>query len=144
MIDFPSCLVLSGRAVFDNAESGLRAADLCVVGGKIVEVSDHLNFMREADARVGFGTDLLGPLQSERCTEWHLRSRVFSNFEMLVQATSANSEIVGMSGEIGVVAEGARADLLVVDGNPLNDITLLMGDGAHISAVITDGQVRAD
>ena len=46
--------------------------------------------------------------------------------------------------EIGVLAEGAKADLIVVRGNPLKDIGLLENDGQHIPLVMRDGQIFKD
>jgi imidazolonepropionase-like amidohydrolase len=46
-----------------------------------------------------------------------------------------------MSGEIGVVAEGARADLLVVDGDPIENLGLLQEQGKHIKAIMKDGKL---
>jgi imidazolonepropionase-like amidohydrolase len=49
-----------------------------------------------------------------------------------------------MTGEIGTIAEGAHADLIVVDGDPLADITLLQGDGRHMPLIMRGGQVFRD
>ncbi len=49
----------------------------------------------------------------------------FSPTETLVAATRLGGEIMGRPGEVGVVAEGALADLLLVDGDPLADVGLL-------------------
>src|SRR5213078_4217818 len=54
---------------------------------------------------------------------------IFALVELLRQATSVNAELMLMKGEIGCVAPGARADLLLVDGDPLKDIGLLAADG---------------
>ena len=45
---------------------------------------------------------------------------------------------------VGVLAEGAKADLIVVRGNPLKDIGLLENDGQHIPLVMRDGQIFKD
>ena len=45
-----------------------------------------------------------------------------------------------MSGDIGVVAEGARADLLIVDGDPSEDLHLLQDQGRHLSIIMKDGK----
>ena len=49
------------------------------------------------------------------------------------------AELLGRSGELGVVAPGALADLLVVDGNPLRDLTRLQGQGEHLSLIMKGG-----
>jgi imidazolonepropionase-like amidohydrolase len=45
-----------------------------------------------------------------------------------------------MTDKLGVVKVGAIADLLVVDGNPLTDISCLLGQGDHIEVIIKDGK----
>jgi imidazolonepropionase-like amidohydrolase len=48
-----------------------------------------------------------------------------SPMESLVSATKTNAELFGMEDEIGTVQEGKLADMLVVSGNPLEDIAVL-------------------
>jgi len=50
--------------------------------------------------------------------------------EILRSATGVNAELMRQEGRIGTVAPGAHADLLVIDGNPLEDITLLQREAA--------------
>lgn len=105
------------------------------------EAVDRLRHMKAAGVRVGFGTDLIGaPLQKMQCTEFGLRKPVFSNFEILRQATGVNAEILDAKGDIGEIAEGAYADILVVDGNPLEDLKVLESDGADIPVVMKGGE----
>jgi imidazolonepropionase-like amidohydrolase len=46
-----------------------------------------------------------------------------------------------MEGRIGVVAPGAHADLIVVDGDPLKDLSLLTGQGRHMPLILRGGKV---
>jgi imidazolonepropionase-like amidohydrolase len=100
-----------------------------------------LEIMRKAGAKVGFGTDLLGTLYDRQCREFTLRSQVFTPLEILRQATSVNAEMMMLEGQIGCVAEGAFADLLVVDGDPLRDVSLLAADGKHLRAIMRGGEL---
>ena len=59
--------------------------------------------------------------------------------EVIRSATIVNAELLNRAGEIGVIAPGARADLIAVDGNPLADISLLDGQGEHITHIMKDG-----
>ena len=95
----------------------------------------------EAGVKIGFGTDLLGDMHIYQCDEFKIRSEVQSSFEILKSATSINAEILGKSGELGVIAEGAVADLLLIDKNPLEDLSVFDNDGSHISCVIKEGNV---
>ena len=104
------------------------------------EAIDRLNHMKRAGVRIGFGTDLIGAIQPMQCIEFGLRSNVFSNFEILNQATAVNAEIIGAKGKIGEIAPGCFADILVVDGNPLQNLKLMEDDGAHIPVVMKGGR----
>jgi imidazolonepropionase-like amidohydrolase len=100
---------------------------------------DRLRHMKSAGVRIGFGTDLIGAVQPLQCIEFGLRANVFSNFEILHQATAMNAEIIGAKGEIGEIRVGALADIIVVDGNPLENLKLMEEDGAHIPIVMKGG-----
>jgi imidazolonepropionase-like amidohydrolase len=101
---------------------------------------EGMRHMKAAGVKIGFGTDLLGDTYSQQCREFTIRSEVFSNAEILRQATSNSAEILMKADELGCIAPGAYADLLLVDGNPLDDISLLAADGAKLAAVVKDGK----
>jgi imidazolonepropionase-like amidohydrolase len=71
----------------------------------------------------------------------------FSNLEALKMTTSNAAEVLALSGEmnpykegtLGVIEEGAYADLILVDGNPLEDITVLARN--KVFFVMKDGEV---
>ena len=65
----------------------------------------------------------------------------FSPMETMVAATRMGGEIMGRPGELGVVAEGALADLLLVDGDPLADIEVLQ-DRDAIRMIMKDGALH--
>ncbi len=103
-----------------------------------------LEIARSAGVSLGFGTDLLGETHEYQSDEFAIRARVLSPAEIVRSATVVNAEILERSGELGVVAPGARADLLVVDGNPLENLSLLAGDGKHLDVVMKDGAFVVD
>lgn len=105
-------------------EAGLRSLETC----------------RAAGVRMGFGTDLLGPLHDRQCREFLIRGQVLPPVEVLRQATSSNAALIGKEGELGTVAPGAVADLLIVDGNPLADLGLFQEQGRHIPAIMKEGR----
>ena len=65
----------------------------------------------------------------------------FSPMETLVAATKHGGEIMGKAGELGVVKAGALADLLLVDGDPLADITIFQ-DRAKLRVIMKDGTLH--
>jgi len=94
---------------------------------------------RAAGVKIGFGTDLLGPMQVDQSIEFTLRAPAMPAAEILRSATHVNAEIMGHAGKLGVVAPGAFADLVVVDGNPVEDVSLLQGQGKHLPLIMKAG-----
>jgi imidazolonepropionase-like amidohydrolase len=99
-----------------------------------------LEIMQQEGVKMGFGTDLLGPQHTRQGTEFTLRNQILSAADILISATSVNADILQMKGKLGVVKKGAYADLLVVDGNPLERIELLAANGAHLTHIMLNGQ----
>ena len=62
-------------------------------------------------------------------------------FEVIRSATLVNAELLNRTGELGVIAPGALADLLVVDGNPLDDLNVLQEQGKHLSLIMKGGKI---
>jgi imidazolonepropionase-like amidohydrolase len=111
---------------------------------KLLKIHDQalegLGVMKRAGVKMGFGTDLLGAQHTRHGTEFSIRKQVLSPFEILQSATAINAEILQMRGRLGVVKPGAFADLLVVDGNPLENIDLLAANGEHLTHIMTGGR----
>jgi imidazolonepropionase-like amidohydrolase len=74
---------------------------------------------------MGFGSDLLGALHVRQSSEFTLRAKVLPAIDVLRSACTVNAELLGQPGKLRCVREGAIADLLIVDGNPLEDISVL-------------------
>jgi imidazolonepropionase-like amidohydrolase len=89
---------------------------------------------------VAYGTDLLGQLQVAQSDEFTLRAQVLSPAEIIRSATTVGAEVVRMAGKLGCLTPGAFADLLVVDGNPLEDLKLFGEQGRHLSVIMKGGR----
>jgi imidazolonepropionase-like amidohydrolase len=88
-----------------------------------------IKIARKAGVKIGFGTDLLGPeAHKMQLQEFSIRSSVETAREILTSATLVNAEIIQMQGKLGIIAKDAIADLLVLRGNPFEDISLLHED----------------
>jgi len=98
-----------------------------------------LELLKRHGVRMGLGTDLLGDMHQYQNDELTIRAEILGAFETICQATAIGAEIVGQPGKLGVVSEGAYADLLVVDGDPLKDISVLTGQGERMSGVMKNG-----
>jgi imidazolonepropionase-like amidohydrolase len=99
--------------------------------------------LRAAGVRVGFGTDLLGPQRDLQPLEFALRASVERPADVVRSATSVNADLLGRP-ELGRVAPGAVADLVVVDGDPMADVTVLARPAQSLRLVVTAGRVRID
>ena len=98
-----------------------------------------LEILKRAGVKMGFGTDLLGALHVLQSTEFGLRAKVLPAIDVLRSACVINAELLGQTGKLGCIREGAIADLLVVDGNPLEDISVLGSGGDRISIIMKEG-----
>jgi len=99
-----------------------------------------LEIMKKAGVKMGLGTDLLGALHVQQSREFTLRASVLPNIDVLRSACVINAELLEQSGRLGCVRPGAIADLLIVDGNPLEDISVLDSGGKRIAAIMKDGK----
>ena len=89
-------------------------------GAKAIELA------RAAGVRVGFGTDLMGGLEDEQLNGLRLQVEVDGVLDALRSATSVNADLLGRA-DLGRVRVGAAADLLLVDGDPFTDPSVLWG-----------------
>jgi imidazolonepropionase-like amidohydrolase len=100
--------------------------------------------------KLAWGTDTLfdASLADRQGRQLAKMSRWFTPAEVLRMATSANAALCAMSGErnpypgrLGVVEEGALADLLLVDGNPLTDLQLLADPDRTLLVIMKNGKI---
>jgi imidazolonepropionase-like amidohydrolase len=124
----------------DGPQMGLLDASVKKLQKIHERALEGLQIMKRAGVKMGFGTDLLGVQHTRQGSEFSLRSQVLSPFDILHSATAVNAEILQMKGKLGVVKPGAFADLLVVEGNPHEDIDLLAANGRHLTHIMVDGR----
>jgi imidazolonepropionase-like amidohydrolase len=111
---------------------------------KVKDVLDaglgSLEIAKAAGVKIGLGTDLLGETHEFQNEEFSIRARALKAAEVIRSATTVNAEILGQTGELGVLAAGAIADLLVVDKNPLEDVEALADPETHLDAIMKGGR----
>jgi imidazolonepropionase-like amidohydrolase len=112
---------------------------------------DYVENVKRYRPRLGFQGDCVGlpaACQAQNDHQIYLGAQFFGNHYYLKALTSVNGEIVKLSGEVldpypegklGVIEEGAYADILLVDGNPLQDITVIGGNEKWFDAPVRDG-----
>ena len=100
--------------------------------------------------KIAFGSDIItDPETLARINdEFKFRTNWFTPAEILRQATSNGAELLAMSGprnpypgKLGVIEEGAYADLLLINGNPLEDITILTEPEETLTLIMKDGKI---
>ena len=95
---------------------------------------------KEAGVKVAFGTDIAF-WHEHQCEEFLIRGEVLEPIDIIRSATVIGAEVVRMVGRLGVVKPDAFADLIVVDGNPLDDLGLFQDQGAHIPVIMANGKL---
>ncbi|MEM6634333.1 MAG: amidohydrolase family protein [Pseudomonadota bacterium] len=99
-----------------------------------------LEILARSGVPMGYGTDLLGWMHQDQLAEFALRARVLPAAGILKSATSVNAKLIRRD-DLGVVGIGKTADLILINGNPLADISCLSGQGERIEMVLQEGRV---
>src|SRR5882672_1276118 len=123
-----------GPALGLPPESIAKIDDVRLVGREAIALLNRVG------VRMGYGSDLLGESHVHQSEELRIRAEIVGNLEALRSATTVAADILKRRGRLGVIAPGATADMLVVRGNPLQDINVLVGQGERLDAVIKDGR----
>ena len=108
-------------------------------------------WFKQYGANVAWGTDMFGSREAFDNTnkEFVTRTAYYSNVEVLQQATSANGELLALSNlkhpypgaKLGVIEKDAYADLLIVDGNPIDDMNVMLDYENNFKLIMKDGKV---
>lgn len=122
---------------------------------KQIEVSNGTDnaykLAKKYNLKIAFGTDCLfdAKLSGRQGAQLAKLSRWFTPFEVLRMATSQNAELLAMcgprnpykQGKLGVIEEGAYADMILVDGNPLQNLNLIADPGKNFKLIMKDGVI---
>jgi imidazolonepropionase-like amidohydrolase len=145
MVERDAFLVPTLSAYITMWEEGLAIGMPAELHAKIKYVLDvgsqSLEVAQRRGVKMVYGTDLIGPLHRHQSLEFSIRGEVLPAIDVIRSATSTAAELFNMTTEIGRVAVGLRADLLVIDGNPLEDLSLLQ-DQAKLRMILKDGDIH--
>ena len=103
---------------------------------------ESLSILQQAGVTMAFGTDLLGETHVRQNEEFAIRARVLPSAGIIASATTIAARLVGMEGRLGVIAPGAIADLLVVQGSPMENAAILADHENNILPVMKAGKVH--
>ena len=121
-------------------ERGLTGAQLAKLDLVLGSGLDGLRRAHQAGVRIGSGSDLLGDLARYKTRELAIKASVLGAHAALIATTKTNAELIGIADEVGTVEPGKRADLLVVNGDPVADISLLQ-DQDNLVVILKGGEV---
>lgn len=128
----------------DAKALGLPDVSLAKIDDVRLRSRGSLEILQDAGVTMAFGTDLLGELHKYQSDEFTIRAEVLPPLEVIRSATSYAAELLRMTGKVGSLEVGAFADLIVVDGDPLQDISLLGGQGDNLPLIVRAGRVVKD
>ena len=110
-----------------------------------------IELAKKYELKIALGSDtfLSREAYELQALEWTARAKLFSSAQVMIQATSIGAELVELSGErnrfregpLGVIEPGAYADLVIVEGNPLKDVTILSDPEKNLRLIMKDGVV---
>jgi imidazolonepropionase-like amidohydrolase len=101
---------------------------------------EAVRIARAEGVPVVFGTDLLGHMHERQSGEFDLRLRAMSPVEALQSATIVAARLMRQEGRIGELVAGAFADLLIVDGDPTQELSMLTRPKEGIRLVMQGGR----
>lgn len=126
----------------DGASLGLPPASIAKIEEVRAAGINSLSILKSAGVTIAFGTDLLGETHVRQNEEFTIRARVLPSADIIASVTTVAARLIGMEGKLGIVAPGAIADLLVVDGAPLSDASVLTDHQGAIKMVMQGGKVH--
>ena len=103
------------------------------------KAEEALSNAYKAGCKIGSGSDVLGPMQVYKAEELALQARVLSPMGAIVATTKTNAQILRREKDIGTIESGKLADLILVDGDPLEDISILQQYQERITMIMQGG-----
>ena len=134
-------LVTYDKLASDGPSLGFPADSIAKIDNVRLKGLESLTIMRKAGVTMAYGSDLLGEMHKYQSEEFTIRGKVLPAQEIIAAATHIAARLCRMEGRIGVIAPGAYADLIAVDGDPLKDLSLLTGQGRHMPLITSRGAV---
>jgi imidazolonepropionase-like amidohydrolase len=105
---------------------------------------EALEMAKAAGVPIVFGTDLLGHMHVRQSGEFDIRLAVQTPVEILQGATIEAARLMRLEGQVGELLAGAYADLLVVDGDPTRELSMLAQPEQGIRLIMQGGRIVLD
>jgi imidazolonepropionase-like amidohydrolase len=137
-------LITYAKLAEQGEAAGLPPASAAKLSTVLQTGLDSLRRAHEAGVQIAFGTDLLGSMHGHQLDEFLIRTQVQSMADVLRSATVVAARLLGMEHEVGRIAPGYRADLLVYDRDPVADPAVITRPDEHLQLILKAGDVVAD
>lgn len=139
---FVAMNLVTYRALSDEGvEQGVPAASVAKVDAVLEGGIRALQLLHAAGVNPAYGSDLLGGMQRHQPREFAIRAEHQPAIDVIRAATTVAATVLQRDGELGQIIPGAAADLVVLDEDPLDDISVLAE--SRLSAVVQDGRLVA-
>ncbi len=139
----PQVIVFATEPIGLNAEQKRKHAEAFAGIDNMFKLAKKIGF-----DKIAFGSDVITDpnLIARMNEEFMFRTKWFTPAEILRQATSRGGELLDLSkrfnpGKLGVIEEGALADILLVNGDPLEDISILTKPEENLALIMKDGTI---
>lgn len=134
-------LITYDKLKSEGASMGLPEASIAKVDDVRLRGLESLTIMQDANLPMAYGSDLLGGMQPHQSGEFELRGQVLPPQTVIQSTTVIAAELLRMEGLIGTLQPGAFADVILLDRNPLEDLSVLSGQGDGINTIIKDAKI---
>lgn len=125
----------------EGSSLGMPPMSLPKIAGMYEQMLTSIETCMRHGVKLGLGVDLFDTrFHALQGHELQLRGEVSSPIDVLRSATSVNAELLQKAGELGCIAPGAYADLLVLDGNPIEDLGLFAKPERNVLVVMKAGR----
>jgi len=114
-------------------------------------LDNQMKLIKKYNLKASLGSDIFGSAENFKNARKELscRKQWFTSAEIVKQATSINAELLALTGvrnpyqdgPLGVIKKGAYADLLIVEGNPLKDVSILEDYEKNMKIIMKDGVI---
>jgi len=158
LMDDATARIMADKGIWLSTQPFLDMAGAATLGPQeqakmqqVVSGTDTVyTLAKKYKIKTAFGTDILfsKALAARQTSMLASLTRWFTPAEALIMATSTNAELLALSGlrnpypgKLGVVEEGALADLLLVDGNPIANLKIIEDPAKNFLVIMKDGKI---
>ena len=126
---------------------GITETNLAKLAVVLKGQENLIHLIKKYDITTGFATDLIGGMYPMLTREFTERAMYWTPAEVLAQATSESAKVIRMAGKLnrhgnfGEIREGWVADILLINGEPLEDISVLRDPESNLALIMKDGKV---